>query len=85
MTHIEVKYVEKWPRYQLKCVHIIESIYYYCISSISQPFIKVFCFNTGHFEALCILEHPYSNIFEYSNDKVDDLLLLYKFHNSAIY
>ena len=39
---------------------------------IPWPLIKRFYFYMDHFEALCILEHPYSNIFEYSNDKVDE-------------
>ena len=83
MTHIEVKYVEKWPRYKLKCVHMIESIYYYCISSISQPFINGFCFNIGHSNELqlVIRMSEYSvreeviRIFEYSNHSLETLLM----------
>ena len=39
---------------------------------ISWSLIKRFYFNMGHFEAQYLLEHPYSNIFEYSNELEDE-------------
>ena len=72
MTYIEAKSVNKWLRYGTYTV-IINGFYHMnTFQFISWPFFNIFYFYMGHFEALCILEHPYSNIFEYSNDKVDE-------------
>ena len=42
------------------------------IQVISQPFISGFSFTMIHFEADMMLDPTHSNIFEYSNEQVDE-------------
>ena len=59
-----------WNRFRLSYSHHQFPVNLF--QMISQPFFNGFCFNLDHFEDHIMLEPIYSNIFEYSNNQVDE-------------